>query len=85
MSRWLTLLALSSTVITQQTAVDILIPGLDPDYLAASVVGVKSDITTYILECTSREECSTFTAPTITQGSTLFSMVTATSETDRSA
>lgn len=82
MSRSLALLALSGAVMAQQTTVDIFIPGWDADYFAASVVDVKSDLTTYVLECTSQEECGTITAPTITQGSTSFSMVTAYSNSD---
>jgi len=70
MSRSLALLALSGAAFAQTTTVDIYLPGFDPGNIGASVVDVKSSLTTFALACLDKksEDCGILYDDFITQG-----------------
>jgi hypothetical protein len=69
MSRSLVLLALSGAAIAQTTTADILLPGYDPGNIGASVVDVKSSLTTFSLACLDKkDDCGILYDGLITQG-----------------
>lgn len=75
MSRSLVLLALSGVAIAQTTTADILLPGFDPGNIGASVVDVKSSLTTFSLACIDKnEECGILYDGHITQGESYWAL-----------
>ncbi|KFH47710.1 hypothetical protein ACRE_012940 [Hapsidospora chrysogenum ATCC 11550] len=84
MSRSLVLLALSGAAIAQTTTADIILPGFDPGNIGASVVDVKSSLTTFSLACLDKtEECGILYDGLITQGESYWAL--ASSVVDESA